>query len=258
VNRKIFLLTCLSLLLFISACEKRFNNPVAKKYVIAGRLFEDYELEAIQDFPLELIYYEINGRNEWVAEETVDRYVTEGDGYFEFKYSKFSSKKEGFLAIQQDASKREKNQAIVSEAMLHGISLNEDFNRSITISPMSRTYFALRFNSRLEGDTFLFVSSSQRAYHDVDILNYTRFSLAGKVLIGSNLNFKITHNWSGNLSEDYDPLLNKSTLRYGTSIEDYKKALYSSRIDSIPDDYNRKTFVQSGFPFIDTVHIELD
>ncbi len=254
---KVISFIVLASVLLIS-CEKRFNNPVAKKYVIEGQLFEDYEFEAVQDFPLELVYYEVNSRNEWVAQETVDRYVTEGDGYFKFKYSKFSSKKEGFLAIQQDASKRENNQAVVSKPMLQGINLNQDLERSIAITPISRTRLIIQSNSNNFGDTLFFSSPNRRVYLNVDLTNYTRFGVAGKVIEDSRSFCEISHNWKGNLGQSVEGIEPTSAIIWGRTMEDYKKAFYWTRFDSIPDYYNDLRFRQSGFPFIDTVHIELD
>lgn len=56
-----------SILVFsMSSCEKRMNNTLGKKYVVQGTLFEDYSSPAVTDYHLELIYYEVNSRSQWV------------------------------------------------------------------------------------------------------------------------------------------------------------------------------------------------
>ena len=236
-------------LLALFGCGERINNPVAKKYVIRGTLFEDYSAPSITEYPLELIYYELNQRDEWINERTIEKTITDKDGYFEFKYSKFSKSKNGFLAIIQDESGLKDGQAFKSLPFLENIPLNFELNRDLTFNPIARVDLILRWNGFIV-DT-LFVGGG--GLRNINQIGYnqkplSRFAPEGECVLQSRLiwDSKITYS-------DQD-----SVIYWGLGSDDFYLAKNGHRIDSIADDYNKLWVKPKGFPFIDTVHIDLD
>lgn len=47
-------------------------------------------------------------------------------------------------------------------------------------------------------------------------------------------------------------------MGYGISLKDVKRSLLSVYVDSIPSGYNQVEFISHGFPFIDTLEIEIE
>lgn len=233
----------------IIACEKRFNNPIAKKYVIRGTLFEDYSAPSVTEYALELVYYELNQRDEWINEKTIENTITDKDGYFEFKYSKFSKSKNGFLAIIQDESGLKDGQAFKSLPFLENIPLNLELNRDLSFNPIARLDIILKWNGYIE-DT-LFVGGG--GLRNINQIGYNQMPLSsfapeGECVLQSRIL------WDSKISfSDMN-----TVIYWGLGSDDFYMAKNGHRIDSIADDYNKLWVEPSGFPFIDTVHIDLD
>ena len=245
----------LSLLVFsMSSCEKRFNNPIAEKYEIKGTLFEAYDAPAIPYYPLELIYYEVNSRSQWVNQKTIDRTQTDKDGYFEFKYSKFSDSKKGHLAIIQDESGLKEGQAFVSAPFLKGIPLNESIDRNISGLGLSKLVINFKWNQPLASDTLFVNGGGMMIGFNADFKEQ-RQSAWGYILEQSqkNVMLEFDFQWDTDISQEQ-----RTILVWGVGYNHFYQGILSRGYDSIPEIDNSKRFLRSGFPITDTLYINLD
>lgn len=248
----VFIFFCL--FLFTISCDRRLDNPLAKKYEIKGTFFEGYDAPSIPDYPLALVYYEINSRNDWINQKTIEYTRTDHDGYFEFRYSKFSKSKTGKLAIIQDESGLKDGQALNSAPFLKGITLNSNVDRDIASLGISKLIVEFKWFGQLPSDSLFINGGGMLAGFQSDFKE-NRQTAWGYILDTNQNQILIECNfqWNSDFKENDNAL-----LVWGLGFDEFYKSTWAPTIDSLPNDFNRHRFFKSGFPYSDTVHIELD
>src|SRR5690606_13975166 len=92
----------------------------------------------------------------------------------------------------------------------------------------------------------LFASKNQMGYDGYQI-QFNELKEAESIFV---LHSAFTSSWDNSPGHS-------GYLQYGTTESEFEKAFYAKTVDSIPDDFNRIELDFRGFPYTDTVYLNL-
>lgn len=241
-----------------SGCKRLFDNDESldNSYTISGHLFKGSSDEPYPNAPLILEGYEQSGFSNGEFTD-LGSATTDESGYFSITYEqkyldgtlKFGGSEEDYVELRFD-------QPIGGRIML--FPWNTNVSRDFAENNHCRVFVILSNEPQPEIDSLYFGISmlvgGQEFMEPIYFPNEKKNEVVVKVdteTLKSGLLYKTSHNkeWNNSGSE--------AVVAYGSNVLEFEEAFYGYRLDPIPDDLKRASFQRRGFPFTDTVKLEL-
>lgn len=232
-----------------SGCSLLFE-PEESSFTISGRLFEGLTDVPYANATMILEGYQRQGfSSDYVDLGTA---TTDEDGFFSITYErvfrdgKIGSGSEITLSINQPG------------LYLEILPWHTNISRDFASSDHSRLFVLLNEDYDGKVDSLYFTTSEiipDSGYtlpisfpnqdYQAHVVKTDITSLKDGLLFKTRLG----GSWNNSRVED--------VLAYGKDIDELEKAVFAFHLDSIPDDFQRVTYDRRGFPFTDTIKLEL-
>ena len=237
---KIYLMICVSVLSL--GCERTFEEGDRNTYTVQGTLFEgtsDVPLKNA-DLHIEAEFSDIPDNSyEIIAEGTSNE-----NGYFSLTYKKIQKADLKTLRLY------------LGNRMLLIIPNNENLTRDVA-----------EYNHRRIFVEFTSDSAIDTLFTSISFLMDESANISRMEIPGTDEKYNVYQ--ANPKAQHYEVLLKSSwissnidnetlfSIAYGQNKSGFQKAMVSAVVDSIPDDFQRVEFVSRGFPYTDTVRVNI-
>lgn len=248
------LLGVLSLIIALSACKDSGPEEVdaiEESYTISGRLYQD-----LGEVPVTNQEVFLEGYAEGAFPTSLGSDVTDGDGYFSITYvQKYADDAVVFSGLTYVALETDP----LAGTNFMQIPWNVDLDREFSLTNLSRLFVEVNFQSE-QPDTLFFYA---------DLMRYNEFTTwvklpeidpersvdAMAIPVNSN---QVTIESIIELGRGWDnqPSFDR-IYAYGFSREEFKSEMIAIYIDTIPEGNSNGTFTVRGFPYTDSLRLDL-
>lgn len=245
--RNLVIVLCVSLL--ISGCDRLngLDEGDRNTFTWKGTIYDGYSDNPLRNRPvyLEASYAGVPaGKVEIIGETTTDE-----NGYYSITYRKLKGLVEGVALYVENGQ--------YSNLPALSAPPNESIIRDVSTINHSRVFIEIRSNQIVDS-----------IYFGLPVLIKDQSEIFGMKMPTSSKLFKVAQYYPQNLESSYllkseigsnhknDPI--ELTLAFGLEKQAFKTAFTAHHFDSIPDDFNRIKFEARGFPYTDTVEINLE